>query len=291
MCSLNQHMLILHMKPVDLRGVFPPIPTAFDDNGNINLHHIQQNIKALLAFDIYGIVILGSNGEYVFLDEDEKIEIIKAAKDVLPKNKPLIAGLGCPSTRATIRLCQRAKIAGADAALIISPSYYKGKMTEHALEHFFVEVANDSPIPIILYNMPACTGIDLSAKIVISLSNHPNIIGIKDSGGDVAKFSKIVECGQIDFQLLAGSAGFFLSALNAGAVGGIMALANIAPQDCIEIHHLHLAGKQEKASIIQNRIIELNQAVTRKGGGSCFKKCDGFFGFVWWPCSWPIITR
>jgi 4-hydroxy-2-oxoglutarate aldolase len=223
------------------------------------------------------------------LDEDEKISLIQAVHEAIPSIRPLLAGTGCQSTRATIRLCRGAATAGADAALVITPSYYKGKMTDAALSEYFTNVGDDSPIPVILYNMPACTGLDLSADIVVSLAAHPNIIGLKDSGGNIAKIGEIVQRAPGDFQVLAGSAGFLLPALTMGAVGGILALANIAPAQCLLIRQLFMDGRMDEARSMQNRFIALNQAITRIGGVPALKSAMDYLGLYGGPVRRPLL--
>ncbi len=145
-------------------------------------------------------------------------------------DKLVLAGSGCESTRATIQMTAAMAAAGADAAVVITPSYFKAKMSGPALEQHFRAVADASPVPVVLYSVPANTAIDLAADSVARLSRHPNIIGVKDSGGDVAKIGEMVAATEgEDFQVLAGSASFLLPALTVGAVGGICALANVLP--------------------------------------------------------------
>ena len=274
---------------INLSGIFPPIPTSFDKNGDLALDQVRKNIKFYNKFDLRGYVVLGSNGEFVLLEDDEKISLIRAIKKSMPSGKPLLAGVGCQSTDATIRLCRHAANSGADAALVITPSYYKGKMTDTALYEFFTCVSNSSPLPVILYNMPACTGIDLSADLVMSLADHPNIIGLKDSGGNVAKMGEIVQKVSSDFQVLAGSAGFLLPALAIGAVGGILALANIAPTHCLLIHQMFLEGNWKESKLLQTSLISLNQAITRIGGVPALKSAMDYLGLYGGPVRGPLL--
>ncbi len=276
-------------KKLNLAGIFPPIPTAFDRNGNLDLKQVENNIHFFNKFDLQGYVALGSNGEFVLLEEDEKISLIKSIRKTMPEAKPLIAGTGCQSTIATIRLTKAASDAGADAALVLTPSYYKGKMTDAALYEFFVKVSEASPIPIILYNIPSCTGIDLSADFVVSLSNHPNIIGLKDSGGNITKMGEIIHRVPQNFQVLAGSAGFLFPALSIGAVGGILALANIAPEKCIHIQKLFLDGKWEDAKKLQTSLITLNSAITRIGSVPGLKSAMDYLGLYGGPVRGPLL--
>jgi len=279
----------MNKQNLNLSGIFPPVPTSFDNDEALNLDKIRDNMEFFKKFDLPGYVVLGSNGEFVLLNKEEKITLIKTIRESVPPDKLLLAGVGCPSTQATIRLCQNAGNSGADAALFITPSYYKGRMTDAALLEFFTRVSDASPIPVILYNMPACTGIDLSADLVVSLAGHPNIIGLKDSGGNIIKMGEIVHRVPDDFQVLAGSAGFFLPALTIGAVGGILALANIAPAQCLLIRQLFLEGNWEEAKLLQTGLISLNQAITRIGGVPALKSAMDYIGLYGGPVRGPLL--
>ncbi len=277
-------------RSLDVAGIFPPVPTAFSEELEVDHGRFRENIQSLFTFDLRGLVVLGSNGEFVLLDGDESMAVIRTARESMPTGKLLLAGTGCPSTRATIRTCRIAADAGADAALVITPSYYRGKMTDAALQCFFTSVAAASPIPIILYNMPACTGIDLSAHVVVSLADHPNIIGLKDSGGNVSKMGEVVYRAGGDFQVLAGSAGFLLPALAVGAIGGILALANIAPRQCLQLRSLFLDGRMEEARTLQGSLVQLNQQVTRIGGVPSLKQAMDYLGLYGGPVRGPLLA-
>jgi 4-hydroxy-2-oxoglutarate aldolase len=249
-----------------LEGIFPPIPTPFGANDEIDVAALAANLTWWNRFDLAGVVVLGSNGEAVLLDESEKLRLIETARAGVPEDRAMVVGTGAQSTRETIALTQAAAAAGADFALVLPPFYYKGLMTAGVLERHFRAVADASPIPIVLYNMPACTGMDLSAEVIVRLAEHENIVGLKDSGGNVVKLGRIH--GELGgrFRLLAGSASFLLPALSVGAVGGVLALANIAPRQCIEIFRLHSVGDANAASELQVRMIPPNIAVTRRWG-------------------------
>jgi 4-hydroxy-2-oxoglutarate aldolase len=271
------------MSRLDLAGIFPPIPTPFDVEGSLSDSALKQNLEYLNGYELSGIVVLGSNGEFVFLDPEEKIRATKIVRELLPSGKLLFAGTGCESTRSTVRLTREAASAGADAALVINPHYYKNRLDRAALVRYYTSVADQSPVPIILYNMPACTGLDLDASIVVELAGHENIIGMKDSSGNLTKMAQILEetkRNRRDFQMLAGSAGFLLPALSVGAVGGVAALANVAPDLCIRLHRTFLRGELQKAAELQGRIVELNNLVTRVGGVPALKAALDLLGLA-----------
>ncbi|CAL8078080.1 unnamed protein product [Orchesella dallaii] len=252
---------------IDISGVYPPIPTAFSSNGKIDYVKLQENFNTWNTFDFAGYVVMGSNGEAVSLKEDEKLDLVRNVKKMSKPTSTIIAGLGLPTTDQTIEICNRvAEEQTAHAALIISPSFYKGQMNDLVLRKFYEDVADKSKLPIILYSVPANTTIDLSTSLVTALSQHPNIIGLKDSGGDITKISEIVYNVPKDFQVLAGSAAFMLPALLMGCVGGICALANVLGDQVCLLYKLFKDNELKKAVALQKTLISPNAMVTRRFG-------------------------
>ncbi len=262
-----------------LRGIFAPLAIPFDAQGELDLDKMAFNIGKLNQTRLSGYVVLGSNGEYVYLSEQEKLEVFRAARRAIPSNKLMIAGTGCESTRNTIDLTLRAAEIGADAAIIVNPSYYKKDMTDSVLAAHYQKIADVSPIPILIYNFPPGTGIDLSAELLVQLSHHPNIIGVKDTGGVMAKMSETIRLAAPGFQVLAGSASFLFPALAIGAVGGVLALANIAPEECVEIYRLFNTGDIEKGRALHLRMLPVNAAVTARFGISGLKAAMDLLGY------------
>lgn len=273
---------------ISFKGIFPPLPTSFDDNETLSPEKIQYNITALSQYPLAGFLILGSNGELVMLSEKEKTETYHAARQAIPAGKLMLAGTGGQSTRETILLTREASRAGADAALVLHPFYYKGLMDKEALVAHYHAVAESSEIPVLIYNMPANSGMDLGADIILEISTHPNIIGLKDSGGNLAKMGQVIGQSKPGFQVLAGSAGFLLPALSLGAVGGILALANIAPEACINIYNNFQQGDLEIAKKLQHQIIPPNTAVTRQWGVPALKAAMDHLGLYGGPARQPI---
>jgi 4-hydroxy-2-oxoglutarate aldolase len=278
----NKRMLLLD-------GIYPPIPTPFDGKGRVSIEALKRNLLFLNQFDLRGFVVLGSNGEYVMLSEEEKLLVMETARTVLPADKLIIAGTGCQSTGETLHLTEKAAEIGVDAALIITPSYYRRLMNPEVLIHHYNTTADDSPIPILIYNMPACTGIDLDAETISFLARHPNIIGLKDSSGDITKIASIRQQSGPGFQILAGSGGFLLPALSMGSIGGIMALANIAPNECIAIRRYYLEGRQIKARELQQRMVPVNSAVTSRWGVPALKAAMEMIGMYGGPVRLPLM--
>ena len=273
---------------VDLTGIFPPLPTSFGIEDDLLTEKMQENILQLNQFELRGYLILGSNGELVNLSEDEKLAVYEATRAVIPKDKLMLAGTGAQSTKETIRLTIGAGRAGADAALVLNPSYYKGLMTKQALVAHYHDVAEESVIPVIIYNMPANSGMDMDAETIREIAAHPNIIGLKDSGGNLTKMGQIIHEAKEGFQVLAGSAGFLLPALSLGAAGGILALANIAPQESLNIIKAFNEGDLKNAAELQRRVIKLNTAITRGWGVPALKTAMDHQGLYGGPCRKPI---
>ena len=276
-------------KEVDLAGIYPPIPTPFDCDGQVAEEKLTENLHRWNEYKLRGYVVLGSNGELVLMDEEERLLVLRTARAAIPEDRLMIAGTGCQSTQATIELTASAAAIGADAALVVTPSYYRGLMTRDVLREHFHAVAEASPIPIIIYNIPACTGIDLDAQTVAELGEHENIIGIKDSGGNVTKLAEICRLTGPDFQVLAGSASFLLPALSVGAVGGVLALANIAPAQCLLIRQAFLDRDLEQARQIQLRMIPVNTAITRRWGVPALKAALDMLGMYGGPARRPLL--
>lgn len=277
------------MTKLNLAGIFPPLPTSFDSNENLMPEKIRLNISRLAKYDLSGFLILGSNGEQVMLSDKEKSEAVAAARGAIPAGKLLLAGTGGQSTRETVRITKDAAAAGADAVLVINPFYFKGSMNHEALVKHYFDVADASPVPVIVYNMPGNTGIDMTAAMVTEMASHPNIIGMKESGGNVVKMGEVLRNVKPEFQVLAGGAGFLLPALATGAVGGILALANIAPGICIDIYRSFIEGDIHKARQLQHKVIPLNAAVTSKWGVPALKAAMDHLGLYGGPVRRPLL--
>lgn len=273
-----------------LSGAMPPIPTPFDSQGEVAYEQLSKNLERWNTYGLAGYVVLGSNGEAVYLNEEEKLRVLQVSRQVIPPEKLLIAGTGCESTRDTIALTHQAAQAGADVALVVTPFFYGGKMTSDSLVQHYRAVADAAPIPVVIYNVPKFTHVDMDARTIARLAQHPNIIGIKDSGGNVAKLADVVRLTAPDFQVLAGSAGFFLAWLMLGAVGGVLALANIAPQQCIDIYEWFKAGRLEEAAELQRRMVPVNAAVTAQFGIAGLKAALNTLGFYGGPVRSPLLN-
>ena len=266
------------MSRIDLNGIFPPIPTLFADD-DIAYDKLAFNIEKWSQTGLKGLVVMGSNGEYVYLSPAEKRELVKRVADFTPDHMLVIAGTGCESTKETIDLTRDCAECGAHAALVVTPHYYGGRMNEAAMTAYFTAVADQSPIPILLYNVPKFTHVNLPVKLVARLSRHPNIIGIKDSTGNVSQLGEFVNHVDPDFNLLVGTAGALFGGLALGCAGGVLALANVAPEICVRIYEAVKAGNYDAARELQLRMIPVNQAITATYGVPGLKAAMDMLGY------------
>ncbi|XP_028916632.1 4-hydroxy-2-oxoglutarate aldolase, mitochondrial isoform X1 [Ornithorhynchus anatinus] len=276
-------------KKLDIAGIYPPVTTPFKATAEVDYGRLEENLHKLSTVPFRGFVVQGSNGEFPFLTSSERLEVVSRVRRAMPRDKLLLAGSGCESTQATVEMTVSMAQEGADAALVVTPCYYRGRMTSAALIHHYTKVADLSPIPVVLYSVPANTGLDLPVDAVATLSQHPNIVGLKDSGGDVTRLALIIhKTKKQDFQVLSGSAGFLLAGYAIGAVGGICALANALGAQVCQLERLCLTEQWEAARELQYRLIEPNMAVTRRFGIPGLKKAMDWLGLYGGPCRAPL---
>lgn len=251
-------------EPITLPGgIYPPVPTFFAENEDLDLFTYRQHIRNLADTGIAGYVVMGSNGESVHLSGDERLLVIEAAREAAGDQAVLIVGCGEQSTRATIANCQHAQRTGANFALVLPPFYFKGRMQDAALLAHYRAVADASPLPVVIYNMPSsAAGLDLKAATICALALHPNIVAVKDSAGDIAKLAEIVAQTPPDFGVFAGSAGYLLPALSVGARGVVAALANVLPRQVCQVQALFERGQLALARQLQGRLAPANTAIT-----------------------------
>lgn len=260
-------------------GIYTPIVTPFTDTEEIDYEKMYHNLERWSRTDLAGIVVLGSNGEFVFLSLDEKLKLAKDVIEHFNKDKKVIVGTGCESTKETIDLSKRASEMGADAVLVLPPHYYKGAMNDEVLYRHYVDIGDESPVPVFVYNMPGNTGINLSSSLVARLSQHRNIVGIKDTSGSIVQLSELVRDTQGDFAVFPGNAGYLFPALAVGAKGATLALANILPQDCCKLFSLFKEGRMDEAQALQLKMLEINALVTARLGVPALKAAMDMLGY------------
>jgi 4-hydroxy-2-oxoglutarate aldolase len=241
---------------LDLSGAHLPVTTPFDPvTGDVDVVALRSNLRRWLEHPLRGIVIGGSTGEAVFLDSDEKHALVDAAREVVPRDCLLIVGTGAESTRLTITATRAAAECGADAVLVKPPAFYRAAMTPEVLKRHYTEVADASPVPVIVYQVPLrLSTLDLPVGLLAELSHHPNIVGVKDSRASLETVGELVEQCDDGFQVLAGAGSSLYAALEVGAVGGIMAMALLAPADSVEICVAFAEGRPADAGRIQERV-------------------------------------
>jgi 4-hydroxy-2-oxoglutarate aldolase len=265
---------------MDLSGILLPITTPFAAGEEIDVVGLATNIKRWNGTGIGGYVVLGSTGERVNLDEREYLQVIESARSAVPQQLVFIAGAGQQSTRGTIDEITRAARAGAEAVLVITPHYYRSAISQDALVMHYTAVADASPLPLILYSMPDLTGIKIAPETAATLSEHPNIIGIKDSSADVAQLAETVKLVPRDFAVLIGNGTVLCEALQAGARGGILAVGCVVPELCLEIWRAIHAGDVQRASELQEILTPLARAVTKTYGIGGLKSAIDLVGLV-----------
>jgi len=292
----NTATYLTHGNATFTPGFYVPTVAFFrPESEEVDVETTRKHAIRLAEAGVTGIVTHGSNGEAVHLSRDERILINKTTRDSLDSigrsNMPLIVGCGSQSTRETIQLCKDASSSGGQFALVLPPSYYGGLLNTDLILQFFRDVADASPIPIIIYNYPgACSGLDLNSDAILALSEHENIVGVKLTCGNTGKLTRVVADAKAPFLTLGGSADFTLQTLAVGGHGIIGGLANIAPKTCVKILKLQSTGKISEAQHMQ-QIIARGDWVAIKGGFVAVKialqKYYGYGGLPRRPCALP----
>ncbi|HYM24010.1 MAG TPA: dihydrodipicolinate synthase family protein, partial [Vicinamibacterales bacterium] len=229
-----------------LEGVFAPVVTTFSPaNGELDTAGFAANIRAHLEAGIHGIVVTGSTGEAALLDADERGKLVDVARARVPQGRALIVGTGAESTRTCLKQTRDAAQRGADAVLVVAPHYYGAAMTERALSQHYRRIADESPVPVILYNIPKYMHFALPAPLVADFAKHQNVIGIKDSSGNRELFASYMPAQSDTFTVLTGNGPMFLDALEMGARGGILAVALYAAALALDVYDSFRRGERD----------------------------------------------
>ncbi|NTU62193.1 MAG: dihydrodipicolinate synthase family protein [Chloroflexi bacterium] len=292
-------------------GILPPLPTPFKADGALDLEALRSNVRQLNATGLSGYVALGTNSEAVHVTSDEASQVFAAVKQAAAPGKIVIAGTGQLSTAATLDVTKRAADAGCDAALVVTPFYYKNSMTGEALKKHYFTIADQSPIPVMIYNVPANTGLNVASSTVAEIAQHPNVVGIKDSAGDINQIAETVRLTRskpvgrneatsekahatrstaaslrsasardaTEFMVFSGNYGAMLPSLSFGVVGGILAVSNIAPVECVQIYELFHQGKIAEAGELHLRLLPVARAVTTQFGVPGLKAAMDMLGY------------
>ncbi|MGB7848836.1 MAG: 4-hydroxy-tetrahydrodipicolinate synthase [Candidatus Acidiferrum sp.] len=264
---------------MEIRGIFPALVTPFASDESVSLSAVKENIRRYNQTGVAGCVVLGSTGEAVMLSREEADSILSAAKEAVAPDKVLIAGTGAESTAETIARTKRAAALGYKLALVKTPYYYKPVYRAETYIRHYRAVADASPIPILLYSVPQFTGITLETPEILTLSAHPNIIGIKDSSGNIQRASEIVAAAPSSFQLLTGGAAVIYPALVVGARGAILALAAALPEKCAELYELVQRGQHEQARKLQHLLAQASRLIVSENGIAGVKYAMDLRGF------------
>jgi 4-hydroxy-2-oxoglutarate aldolase len=271
-----------------LHGIFPPIPTPFDASDRIDRKALTRNVGQWMQTGLSGLLAVGSNGEAPFLDQDECDEVIATVREAMP-GRVLLAGTGHETTKRAIVASARAARNGADAVLVRAPSYYKTQMTTDALVAHFTAVADASPVPVLLYNLPGATGITLTMPVVGKLAGHPNIAGLKETSPELDRLGQFTQLQAGAFRVFCGWAPVVYPALVAGAVGGILAIANVLPEECVALYEHVRAGRHAEALALQRRLTPLAQLVSTIHGIAGLKAALEMVDFVGGPVRGPLL--
>jgi 4-hydroxy-2-oxoglutarate aldolase len=274
-----------------LQGIFPPITTPFDHAGNIYAAKMQHNIEKWNMTSLAGYVVMGSTGESVMVTAEEKQMLWELAARYAAPEKLLIAGTGMESVRETVCLTNRAAELGYKAAMVRTPHYYKNLIARgEAQAAYYRSVADQTRIPLIIYNWPQATGVDIPVETVAALSEHPNIIAIKESSGNLEKVMALIREVRSGFQVLVGSAPTLWPSFMVGACGAILAYANAAPYSTIAIWEAHRQRDEAAGLDWQNRIGRASALVTAKYGVPGLKYAMDLNGFYGGPPRLPLTT-
>ena len=248
------------------RGIFPALTTPFEADGGVSLGGLKENIRRYNKTGLAGYLVLGSTGESVLLLREEEDAVLAAVKEAAAPEKLLIAGTGVESTAETIVRTKRAAALGYQAALVKTPYFYKPVYRAETYIRHYRAIADASPIPVLLYSVPAFTGVTLESAEILKLAEHPNIAGIKDSSGSVQRVGEVVSCAPAGFQVLTGGASVVYPALAVGATGAILALASALPEKFVELYELARQGKHAQAKELQVSLANTSRRILTENG-------------------------
>ena len=274
---------------LSLRGVFGPVITTFDARGELDLDAFGANATAHLGAGLHGLVVAGSTGEAALLEEGERQRLVEMARSMTPAGKWLIVGTGAESTKACVRRCREAAERGADAVLVVAPHYYANAMTSACLQAHYERVADESPIPVLLYNIPKYMHFKLEGELVGRLAEHDNVIGMKDSSGDLAYLPQYLAAQSEAFTVITGHGGSFYQALQLGVGGGILAVALFAPALSLEVFNTFRAGDLAASKAAQDRLTPMALDIVGRMGIPAVKAALERVGYRGGPVRLPLL--
>jgi 4-hydroxy-2-oxoglutarate aldolase len=271
-----------------LEGVFAPVVTTFYPDGELDVASYAANVRAHLHAGLHGILVAGSTGEAALLDFDERSALIDATRELTPDDKWVLVGTGAESTRTCLKQTREAAKRGADAVLVVAPHYYANAMTEDALRGHYRRVADESPVPVVLYSIPKYMHFSIPESLVAELAQHENVIGIKDSSGNKELLTGFLEARSASFSVLVGNAQLFHHALMNGAAGGILAASMFAPQIALDIYENHRRGDMAAAEAAQAKFTPLGAKIVGELGVPGVKAALDRVGLTGGPMRSPL---
>ena len=284
--------MITNQRIVDnLKGIFPPVVTPFNRRGDVDEERFRENLQKYAGIGLGGVVVAGSTGEALYLSEAERLRLVEIAREVVRPPELLLVGTGLESTRETIRLSREAIARGADALLVLPPHYYKSRMDSPTLLGHFRLLADSVKRPVILYSIPQFTGINMEAEVIAELSGHPNIVGLKESSGQLAFVKTILrKVARQRFRVLVGSVMILLDALRAGVAGAVLGQACFAPELCVGVYEAFCNGRTKTASELQQRLVPLAQKIALPFGVPGIKAALDLSGYHGGPPRSPLLA-
>ena len=270
-------------------GVLGPVTTPFTASETPDLVGFASNISSHLAHGLHGVVVCGSTGEAALLDEAERTSLIETARAAVPSDRLLLMGTGAESTKQCVTRCRDAGARGANAVLVVAPHYYGPQMTAAALRTHYQRVADESPVPVVLYNIPKYMHFRLEPDLVAELSMHENIVGIKDSSGDMALLEGYLQAQGSKFTVLTGNGGQLLPGLQLGVRGGIVAVGLFAAGLCVDVYDGFRNGDLTRATIAQDRLKPMATQIVAGLGVPGVKAAMEAVGLVGGPVRLPLL--
>lgn len=277
------------MPAIAITGVLGPVTTPFTPSETLDLEGFAANLRSHLAHGLSGIVVCGSTGEAALLDEHERGALLSAAREVVPKDRLLLMGTGAESTKQCVARCRDAAARGANAVLVVAPHYYGAQMTTDALRAHYERVADECPVPVVLYNIPKYMHFRLTPELVADLSMHENIIGIKDSSGELPLLEGYLESQGRGFTVLTGNGGQLLPALERGARGGIVAVSLFAAGLSVDVYEGFRAGDLARATVAQDRLKPMASEIVAGLGVPGVKAALDAVGLTGGPVRQPLL--
>ena len=272
----------------NIKGIFAALTTPFVGD-EISTEKLKENVQKYNSTDLAGYVVLGTTGECVYLTDDESEKLAIAAKEVASAGKKIIVGTARESTKITLEFSNRMADIGIDAVLIRTPSYFKTRMDREALRKHYITIADQSKAPVLIYHIPQITGLSIDPELIIELSTHPNIIGMKNSSGYLGFLGEVKSQLVSDFDYLLGAGGVIFLGLTLGASGGILRLAAVAPDECVKLYNLYLEQKLDEARELQLNLVPVNKAIIQKFGIPGTKYALDLRGYYGGPSRLPLL--